>query len=291
MDQGLANGIEPIALASDYYALAFLKNDANGMQKQVALAMGKPGYEDSIVATQSDTDAYYGRLKQAREDSRRSVESAKHNGTLEVAATWAVDEALREAEFGNIPEARSAAASAIQLSQGGRYVRGVAALALARAGDTPQAQKIADALAKEFPQDTFVNLYWLPMARASVELNKRNPDKAIELLRAIQGYDLGTPTPFIAPLMVFYLRGYAYLAAGKTKESAAEFQDILDRSGIVQNTANGSLAHLGLGRALGAAGEKEKARTAYQDFLGLWKDADPDIPILKQAKAEYAKLQ
>jgi tetratricopeptide (TPR) repeat protein len=291
MAQGLANGIEPIALASWYYPLAFLKNDINGMQKQLALAMGKPGYEDLLLSAQSDTDAFYGRLKGARENSRRAVESAKHNGTPEVAATWAVNEALREAEFGNFLEARNAAASAIQLSQGGRYVLGIAALALARAGDTAQAQKIADALAKNFPQDTFVNSYWLPMARASMELNKRNPDKAVELLRAIQGYDQGSPTPYIAPLIAFYLRGYAYLAAGKNKESAAEFQGILDRPGIVQNSPNGSLAHLGLGRALAAAGEKEKARTAYQDFLGLWKDADLDIPILKQAKSEYAKLQ
>jgi tetratricopeptide (TPR) repeat protein len=261
------------------------------MQKQLALAMGKPGYEDLLLSAQSDTDAFYGRLKGARENSRRAVESAKHNGTPEVAATWAVNEALREAEFGNFLEARNAAASAIQLSQGGRYVLGIAALALARAGDTAQAQKIADALAKNFPQDTFVNSYWLPMARASMELNKRNPDKAVELLRAIQGYDQGSPTPYIAPLIAFYLRGYAYLAAGKNKESAAEFQGILDRPGIVQNSPNGSLAHLGLGRALAAAGEKEKARTAYQDFLGLWKDADLDIPILKQAKSEYAKLQ
>jgi eukaryotic-like serine/threonine-protein kinase len=169
-------------------------------------------------------------------------------------------------------------------------VRGVAALALVRAGDTPQAQKIAEALAKEFPQDTIVNSYWLSMVRASIELNQRNPDKAIDLLRAIHGYDEGTPLPYVAPLIVFYLRGYAYLAAGKNKESAAEFQGILDRPGIVANSPNGSLAHLGLGRAFAATGEKEKARTAYQDFLGLWKDADPDIPILKQAKAEYANL-
>lgn len=129
------------------------------------------------------------------------------------------------------------------------------------------------------------------MARASIELNKRSPGKAVELLRAIHGYDQGAPTPYVAPLLVFYLRGYAYLAAGKNKESAAEFQGILDRPGIALNSPNAPLAHLGLGRALAAAGEQEKARTAYQDFLGLWKDADPDIPILKQAKAEYAKLQ
>jgi len=242
-------------------------------------------------STQSDTDAYYGRLKQAREESRRAIESAKHNETLEAAAGSAVNEALREAEFGNFKEARGVAASAIQLSQGGRYVRGAAALSLAIAGNVAQAQEIADALAKEFPRDTFVNVYWLPAVRALIEINRHNPAKAVEMLRAIQGYDQGAPYPSIAPMIIFYLRGYAYLAAGGNKEAAAEFQAILDRPGIVLNSPHSSLAHLGLGRALAASGEKEKARTAYQDFLALWKDADPDIPILKQAKAEYAKLQ
>jgi serine/threonine protein kinase/tetratricopeptide (TPR) repeat protein len=290
LDQGIASGIDPVAFATNYYMSAFLRNDVDAMQKQIALVTGKAGLEDAIFSTQSDTEAYHGRLKQAREYSRRAAESAQHSGTTEVAAAWMVNEALREAEFGNLAEARRGAAAAIQLSPGGRYTRGAAALALARAGDNAQAQSIVDKLAKAFPEDTFVNSYWRPMARAAIEINRHNPSKAMEELRAAQGYELGVPEPLIAPLSVLYLRGYALLGAGEPREAAAEFQRILDRPGIVLNSPIGSLAHLGLGRALAVAGDAAKAR-AYQDFLALWKDADPDIPILKQAKAEYAKLQ
>ena len=290
LDQGLANGIDPEALAGNYYSLAFLRNDAEGMQKQSALVMGKAGEEDGMLSNLSDTEAYHGHLKQAREYSRRAAESAQRSGTMEVAAGWMVNEALREAEFGNPSEARQAAASAIQLSPHSRYIRAIASLALARAGDNSQSQKIADDLTREFPQDTLLNSYWLPMARTSIELNRHTPNKALEFLRGAQTYELGQPTPYIAPLAVIYLRGYAYLATGQQKEAAGEFQRILDHPGIVQNSPIGSLAHLGLGRALAAGGPAE-ARTAYQDFFAIWKDADPDIPILKQAKGEYAKLQ
>jgi serine/threonine protein kinase/tetratricopeptide (TPR) repeat protein len=291
LDQGLANGIDPSEFASYYYSLAFLRNDTDAMGKQLALAAGKAGYEDQLLSEQSDTEAYHGLLKRAREYSQRAVESAQHNGTMEVAAGWVANEGLREAEFGNFSEARRAAASAVQLSPGSRYIHGVAALVQARAGDASEAQKTADALAKEFPQDTLVNSYWLPMVRASIELNRRNPGEAVEQLRAAQRYELGVPTPGIAPLSVLYLRSYALLGAGQSNEAAAEFQRILDRPGIVLNAPIGALAHLGLGRALAAGGDSSKALTAYQDFLALWKDADPDIPILKQAKTEYAKLQ
>ena len=172
-----------------------------------------------------------------------------------------------------------------------RYARGIAAVAWAESGEVAQAQKLADELAKEYPQDTILLGYWLPMARASIEMNRRNASGALEFLRQAQSYEMGTPTPFIAPMGVLYLRGYAFLAAGQSKEAAAEFQRIVDHPGIVQNSPIGSLAHLGLGRALVAGGEKAKARTAYQDFLGIWKEADADIPILKQAKQEYARLQ
>jgi serine/threonine protein kinase len=291
LDQGVANGVDPTTFASNYYQLGFLRNDADAMQKQVALVAGKTGLEDDMLSAQSDTEAYHGRLQQARAYSRRAAEVGRQNGTMEVAAGWVVNEGWREAEFGNSAEARHAAASAIQLAPGARYTRCVAALALARAGDAAQAQSISDKVAAEFPQDTVVNSYWLPMARAAIELNRHNPAKAVEELRAAQGLELGLPEPWIAPMGVLYLRGYALLAAGQAKEAAAEFQRILDRPGIVLNSPLGPLAHLGLGRALAAGGERAKARAAYQDFLAIWKDADPDIPILKQAKAEYAKLQ
>jgi len=133
-------------------------------------------------------------------------------------------------------------------------------------------------LAAEFPQDTLLHSYWLPMVHASIELNEGHPTKAVELLSETRGYDLGSPTPYIAPLQVFYLRGYAYLASGNNKEAASEFQTILDRRSLTVNSPSGPLSHLGLGRAFGASGDTPKARTSYQDFLALWKDADPDVP-------------
>jgi len=291
LDRGLADGIDPEALAGSYYSLAFLRNDTESMQKQVALVMGKPGYEDYMLTTQSDTEAYRGRLKQAREYSREATESARHNGMLELAAQYFAASALREAEFDDFPTARRTATSAIQLSAHGRFTRGMAALALARAGDVAQAQKIVTELIAEFPQDTLLNSYWLPVTRAAVELNLRNASKALDLLRSMRGYDLGSPEPNIAPMEASYLRGYAYLGLGQTQEAIAQFQTILDRRGLTLNSPIGSLVHLGLGRALVAGGDKPKARTSYQNFFALWKDADPDIPILVAAKAEYAKLQ
>ena len=291
LDQGLRHGIDPEAFADRYYCLAFLRNDAEGMQKQFDLAMGKPGYEDLLLSLQSDTEAYYGRLKKAREYSQRAMESAQRNATREVAAGWAVDEAFREAEVGNSSLARQAAVSALQLAPRGRYVQAIAALALLRAGDTRQAQKIADELARKYPEDTIVNSYWLPAVHAIVEVNGHNSARALELLRAAQPYELGGLTPPVGPLSPVYFRGYTLLAAGQAKEATAEFQKILDHRGIVLNSPLGALAEVGLARALASAGDKAAARTAYQDFLTLWKDADPDIPILQQAKAEYAKLQ
>jgi eukaryotic-like serine/threonine-protein kinase len=291
LDQGLAHGVVPEALAGDYYTLAFLRNDEEAMQKQFALAMGKAGYEDILLSMQLDTEAYHGQLKKAREDSERAVESAQRNGTGEVAAGWAVSEAFLEAEVGNSARARQAAGSALRLVPRGRYVQAIAAVALARAGDTTQAAKIADDLEKNYPHDTIVNFYWLPCVHAILEVNRHNPSKALEMLRASQAYELGNPSPPVGPLSPVYFRGYAYLQAGQAQEAAKEFQRIIDHRGIVQNSPVGALAHLGLARASAASGDLAGSRTAYQDFLALWKDADPDIPILKEAKAEYAKLQ
>jgi eukaryotic-like serine/threonine-protein kinase len=291
LDQGLGHGIDPAAFADRFYCLAFLRNDTETMRKQFDLAMGKPGYEDLLLSLQSDTEAYYGRLKKAHEYSQRAVESAQRNATSEVAAGWAVDEAFQEAEVGNSSLARQAAVSALQLAPGGRYVQAAAALALMRAGDTTQAQKIADDLARKYPEDTIVNSYWLPVVHAIMELNGHNSARALELLRAAQPYELAELTPPVGPLSPVYFRGYAFLAAGQAREAAAEFQKILDHRGIVLNSLLGALAEVGLARALASAGDKAAARTAYQDFLALWNDADPDTPILKEAKAEYAKLQ
>jgi serine/threonine protein kinase/tetratricopeptide (TPR) repeat protein len=291
LDQGLAHGIAPEALADHYYSLAFLRNDTGAMQKQLALAMDKPGEEDILLSMQSDTQAYHGRLKQAREYARRAAESSQGNATRETAAGWLVDEAFNEVEFGNTSFARQAVNSALRLAPRGRYIRGVAAFVLARAGDIPQAQRIADELAKDYPEDTILRFYWLSVARAAMEINRHSPAKALELLQAVQPYELGTPSPTVAPLCPIYLRGYAYLSGGQNKEAASEFQKIFDHRGIVLNSPIGAVAYLGLARGRAASGDNAGAGTAYQDFFALWKDADPDIPILKQAKAEYAKLR
>jgi tetratricopeptide (TPR) repeat protein len=291
LDRGVANGVDPAALAFGYYILAFLRNDTAEMQKQVELVAGKPYLEGSMLGSQSATEAYHGRLNKAREYIARAIDSAKREGTLETAGQYAVQGALQEMEFGNFLETRRAATAAMTLAPQGRYVLAVAALALAQAGDDAQARKLSDDLARKFPQDTYLNFYWLPMARATIELHRHNPDAALAQLRTAQTYELGGSYPQLDPLLVVYLRGQSYLAAKQNKEAQAEFQKILDHPGIVLNFQVGALAHIGLGRALAAAGDSAKARTAYQDFFALWKDADPDIPILKQAKAEYAKLQ
>jgi tetratricopeptide (TPR) repeat protein len=290
LDQGLAHGIAPEALAGDYYVLAFLRNDEDTMQKQFALAMGKPGYEDGMLSLQSDTEASRGHLKKAREYLQRAVESAQQNGTKEVAAGWAAKRAFVEAEFGYTASARQAAGVARQLAPRGRYVQAIATTALARVGDIPQATKMADELEKSYPQDTIVNFYWLPTIRAIVECYRHDPAKAIEFLRRAQPYEMANPAPYVGLLSPVYFRGYAFLESGKNQEAAGEFQKVIDHRGTVLNSPLGSLARLWLARAAAAAGDAPRARTAYQDFLALWKDADPDIPLLHQAKSEYVKL-
>ncbi|HJY86963.1 MAG TPA: hypothetical protein VKE24_09015, partial [Candidatus Acidoferrales bacterium] len=272
------------------YEVAFLRGDATEMQHQVAWAAGKPEAEDLLLSSQSDTDAFSGWLARARELSRRAMESARRNDQKETAATWQMNAALREAEFGNAARARDQAASALALAST-RDVQILAALALARSGDTARAGKIADELAKRFPLNTMINGYWLPTIRAAIEINRGNPAKAIELLQAAAPYDLASPAPSGGTLYPAYMRGQAYLVLRRGSEAAPEFQKFLDHLGIVQNYPLGALAHLGLARAYAMQGDPGKARAAYQDFFTLWKDADPDIPILQQAKAEYAKLK
>jgi tetratricopeptide (TPR) repeat protein len=250
-----------------------------------------------LLSAQSDTEAYYGRLAKANKFSEEAVQSAKHAKAEELAAQWRANEALREAEIGNSVLARQRAAEALALSaQPGIEVK--AALALARAGDTGRAEKLVDKLNQEFPLDTLIQNYWLPTIRSAVELGKLNPTEAIEILKAATPYELGTTSLDTAPgvaafgsLYPVYLRGQAYLQTGQGQQAAAEFQNIIDHRGIVVNFLLGALAHLQLGRAQAMIGDQPAARKSYQDFFVLWKDADPDIPLLKQARAEYAKLQ
>jgi eukaryotic-like serine/threonine-protein kinase len=269
------------------YSLAFLRNDTAGMAQEVAWATGKPGFEDQLLHSEADTAAYSGQLQKAREFYRRAVDSAERAEEKETAATYSALFGLTEALFGDAAEARRQAGSALGLSTGSD-VQYSSALALALAGDAVRAQALADDLGKRSPEDTLVRFAYLPALLAQIALNRKDSSKAIEVLRAAEPYELGIVVVSLYPI---YVRGQAYLAAHKGSEAAAEFQKILDNRGIVLNEPIGALAHLQLGRAYAMQGETAKAKAAYQDFLTLWKDADPDIPILKQAKAEYAKLQ
>jgi eukaryotic-like serine/threonine-protein kinase len=271
------------------YYLAFLQEDVAGMQEQVASLSGKPGAEDVLLSAESDSEAHGGRLRKAREFSEKAVESAKRNDAKETAAIWQVNAALREAEFGNSAEARKLAAAAVALAPG-RDVQLLSAMVSSRVGDASQAAKVVDKLSEEFPVSTILQYYWLPTIRAEIELSRGNLARAIKILQATSPYEMGTTQLNIATMYPVYVRGQGYLAAHQGKEAAAEFQKIIDHRGVVLNFPLGALAHLGLGRAYAQSGDTAKARSAYQDFFALWKDADPDIPILKEAKAEYAKL-
>jgi len=276
--------LESENLLSNVYLLAFFRGDASEMERVVASGAGKPGAEDVLLGAHSDTQAYYGRLGKARELARRAEETARHNGDQETAAGYRVEAALWEAEMGNPVQTQQAVAAALALAST-RDVQTSATLALARAGDVGRAQAMADDLQKRFPANTVLNRYWLPTIRAAVELKRGNSARGLELLQTTSRYELGLN------LYPVYVRGQAYLLARNGTAAAAEFQKILDHRGVVGNFLLGSLAHLGFARAYALSGDTAKARTNYQDFFALWKDADPDIPILKEAKAEYAKVQ
>jgi eukaryotic-like serine/threonine-protein kinase len=227
-----------------------------------------------------------------RELTRQAVESAKRNGSTDTAALWQVNGALREAEFGNTALARQAAVAGMSLSSK-PDIKLLAALALARSGDTVRSSALADKVAAEFDRDTMIQTYWLPTIRAAIAINRGDAQKAVELLSRASEYELGEPVqwPSHGTLYPVYVRGEAYLRAGEGEKAATEFQKMIDHRGIVANFPLGALSHLQLGRAYKLAGNVGKAREAYAAFLAAWLKADPDIPILKQAKAEYAKLQ
>jgi eukaryotic-like serine/threonine-protein kinase len=281
-----AKSLDSSSLRYVLYQLAFLENDTAGMTQQVGWAAGKPGVEDVLLSYEADTAAYFGRLRDARDMSRRAVASAVRAEEKEVAAAYETDAALREAMFGNAIEARQRVAAGLGLSNG-PGVQFAAALALAFAGDTARAQTLADDLDKQSPESTVVQFNYLPAIRAQLAMNRGDNAKAVDQLQAALPYELGA----LGGLYVIYVRGAAYLAAQQGNKAAAEFQKILDHRGIVGNELIGALAHLQMGRACAMSGETAKARAAYQNFLTLWKDADADIPILITAKAEHAKLK
>jgi len=289
-DQALTHKLDSGGLRQNIYIVAFLRGDAMQMEQQVAWGAGKPGDEDVLLSMQSDTEAYYGRMSKAHDFSRRAVDSAVRADSKEAAALWQVNAALREAELGNATSARQGATRALALSSG-RDVKVTAAIVLARIGDISRARVLLEELEKNYPTNTMLKLYWLPAINAAIELNKGNSSQALVDLEAAAPYELGQAGTFINYLYPAYMRGQAYLLEHNGTAAAAEFQKVLDHRGIVVNFVTGSLARLQIGRAYAMAGDSAKAKSAYQGFFSLWKGADPDIPILKEAKAEYAKLQ
>ncbi len=291
MDDATTHKLEGEWIHQVKYDLAFLRGDSAEMQRHLAWAIAKPGEEDLLLSAQSDTEAFYGHLTKARDYTRRAVDSARGADAKEAAALWQVNGALREAEFGNRAQVRQAIVTALQ-SAPGKDVTTLAALAMARAGDDAGAKVKVQELEKNYPLDTELKFYWLPTIKAALAIRQNNTADAIELLQAAVPYEIGLPPQLqVGTMYPVFVRGDAYLAAHQPKEAAAEFQKILAHRGIVLNFSLGALAQLGLARAYAMQGDTARARTAYQDFLAVWKDADPDIPILKQAKAEYAKLQ
>lgn len=275
------------------YVIAFLQSDAAGMEREAAaVLLGKPGYEDVVLHFQSDTAAYAGRLTKAEELTRQAISSAERADEKELAAAYQAEAALREALVGNLVDARRRAHSALAASNS-KSVQVMAASALALAGDAAQATGLADDLAKRYPEDTIVQSNSLPVIRAAVALRRGDGNKsagqAVEDLAAATPYEMGSSS--LITLGPVYVRGEAYLAAHQGEAAATQFEKILNHPGLVRNKIIGALAHLQLGRACALSGDTAKARGAYQDFLRLWKDADPDVPILKQAEAECVKLK
>ena len=268
-----------------FYDLAFMNGDADAMQTQLKLSEGKPG-EYLLLTEATGADASHGQMQKAGELMLRSTQVSDRLGFKQTTADTQAGFALMQAEVGDTMKAKALAASSSALARG-RLNMIFVALAMAMTGDGQRAQAIMNDLGQRFPDDTILHQVHIPMVRAFVELEGKAPEKAIEALQSAAPYELGTAQS----LLPIYIRGQAYLQAKRGAEAVQEFQKIVDHRGITPAFPEHSLAKLGLGRAYKITGDTAKARAAYQDFFALWKDADPDLPILKEAKAEYAKLQ
>jgi tetratricopeptide (TPR) repeat protein len=274
------------------YQIAFLQNDKTARAQQVAWSVGKTGVEDVFLAMEADTAAYVGQLRKARDFTRQAAASAERTDEKETAAYYVAQGALREAIVGNSNLAQEGAAAALRLTNS-RDVRFLAAMAYAAGGDASKAQTLVDDSKKRFPEDTLAQFNEIPTAEGQIALSRRDSSKALEILQSSSRYELGQigaggATPALYPVWV---RAEAYRMAGQGAQAVREYQKILDHRGAVTNGLIGALAHLGIARACALQGDTARARVAYQDFFALWKDADPDGPVLVAAKSEYAKLK
>jgi tetratricopeptide (TPR) repeat protein len=292
-NEALTRNLDSAGLRFDLYQLAFLKNDLAGMEQQISWSSGRSGKENIMLSLEASTAAYVGKMSEARGLSRQAATSAARAGEKEMAAGCEAAAALWEALYGNAAEARQHASSTLAESNG-RDAQYVAALALALIGDAVRAQALADDLEKRFPEDTIVRFNYLPTVRAESALHApAGAAKAIEILGVTSPFELGVPgsSTFWTNLYPVYVRGEALLALRAGTRASAEFQKIVDSPGVVVNEPIGALAHLGLARSYAVAGDVAKSRAAYDDFFTGWKDADSTIPVLRQARAEYARLQ
>jgi serine/threonine protein kinase/tetratricopeptide (TPR) repeat protein len=283
-DRAIARKLEVPEIHISRYMVAFLEADSAEMQRQVAWATDQPSGEDQLLSMQSDTEAYLGHFRRAQNLSEAAFQSAQKNGLRETAAYWRLNAVLRRTEVGEYADAGDVVASALSTTSNSNLLS-VVAMVLARAGENDRGKAIADDMIKREPLNELLNRYSMPPVLAVIELNRDRAQQALELLKPSSGYEFG---PYTLPLV--YVRGEAYLKAGDGQHAVAEFQKIIDHRTVVANDLLGALAHLQLGRSYVMQSDSGKAKAAYQEFLTLWKDADPDIPVLKQAKAEYAKL-
>ncbi|HEY6764014.1 MAG TPA: protein kinase [Candidatus Sulfotelmatobacter sp.] len=301
--QAQARKLDVYPMHNDLYTLAFLGADPAAMEEQFRWLVGQPEAENCGFALASDTEAYHGRVGRARELTKRAVGSAVRTDNKESAAVYIENTAIQEAAYGNFAAARQSATEGLKLAPASQGVEVEAAIAFAMGGDTMQAESLARDLASRFPRDTQMQSLWLPTIRAQSALTRKNATQALNELQAASSIELAgiSFVNNLSCLYSVYVRGQAYLASGQGRNAAAEFQKIIDHSGIVWNCWTGALAHLGVARANAlqsrtlhggdADAARFRARVAYKDFITLWKDADPAIPILKEAKAEYAKLK
>jgi eukaryotic-like serine/threonine-protein kinase len=287
LDAAQKRNLDSAPMRVNRYLLAFAEGDRATMQQIIGSAAGKAGYEDQLLALEADTEAYDGRITRSRDLQEETAEAAVRDRAKDRLAYYDAYAAWRESELENKAQARRLATQALAASAG-RDIKELAALALARTGDIATAQRIADELNREYPQDTMVQSYALPTLRALITINEGHPEAAIEILKVALPYELGYAE--FGNMEPAYVRGLAYLKMRQGKEAAAEFQKLVDHRGKINNFVTGALVHLQLGRAAKMAGKPDEARKHYQDFFALWKGADPDSTILKTARTEYAKL-
>ena len=292
LQEAFSRKLDDPSLHANLYAVGFAKGDSALMQRELSWAMGKAGGEDTLLAAQSDTEAYYGHLQKAREYTRRAVESARKAELPESAAVWEVEAAMREAMFGYPEEATKHAESALQLAPESKDVRAQAALIFARLGEDARAQRILDDLRALYVSNMVIQKAWLPVVQAEMKLRKKQYADAISSLEGVTPYEKGQLTGNLSDscMIPAFLRGEAELGAGNSRQALAEFQKFSTDAGIVGSCWSAPLARLGSARAEALSGSPGGAKEAYAKFLELWKGADAEIPVLKQAKAEAAKF-